>query len=203
MRTWTNGGAAALAAGLLSLALCIEPASAQGISDTLRNLLRYGSTTEPPAAPQAGIEVEDCPRVDVTEGGAALRTYAGGRTGSPEALRSQLTISNVARECIGRPDGSIVVKVGVEGRALIGPAGSPGRFDAPIRVVVKRGEQVFANRLRRIPVAVPPGEAHGTFVTVEEGIVIPPGTGDFDIEVGLGGGAGEKPAKGQRGRQRG
>ena len=98
------------------------------------------------AAPQAGIEVKDCPRVDVTEGGAALRTYAGGRTGSPEALRSQLTISNVARECIGRPDGTIVVKVGVEGRALIGPAGAPGRFDAPIHVVVKRGERVFANR---------------------------------------------------------
>jgi hypothetical protein len=202
MRTWTNGGAAALAAGLLSLALCIEPASAEGISDTLRNLLRYGSTTEPPAAPQAGIEVADCPRVDVTEGGSALRTYTGGRTGSPDALRSQLTISNVARECIGQPDGSIAVKVGVEGRALIGPAGSAGRFDVPVRVVVKRGDQVFANRLRRIPVTVPPGEANGSFVTVEDGIVVPPGIADFDIEVGLAG-AGEKPAKNQRGRRRG
>src|SRR5215212_4966606 len=182
MRTWTNGGAGALAAGLLSLALCIEPASAQGISDTLRNLLRYGSTTEPPAAPQAGIEVEDCPRVDVTEGGAALRTYAGGRTGSPEALRSQLTISNVARECIGRPDGSIVVKVGVEGRALIGPAGAAGRFDVPVRFVVKQGNQTYANRVRRVPVTVPAGEAQASFVAVEDGMVVPRGTRDFDIE---------------------
>ena len=204
MRTGENSARGALAAaGLLSLALGIEPASAQRIGDTLRNLFRYGSTTEPPAAPQAGIEVPDCPRVDVVEGGAALRTYTGGCTGSPESLRSQLTISNVARECIGQPDGSIVVKVGVEGRALIGPAGSGGRFDAPVRVVVKRGDQVFANRIRRIPVTVPAGESQGAFVTVEEGIVVPPGTGDFDIEVGLAGGAGEKPTKAQRARQPG
>ena len=61
----------------------------------------------------------------------------------------------------------------------------------------------FANRIRRIPVTVPAGESQGAFVTVEEGILVPPGTGDFDIEVGLGGGAGEKPAKRQRARQPG
>ncbi len=203
MRTGAKSARGAAAIGLLSLCLGIEPASAQSIGNTLRNLLRSGKTTEPSAAPQAGIEVTDCPRVDVAEGGAALRTYTGGRTGSPEALRTQLTISNVARECIGQPDGSIVVKVGVEGRALIGPAGSAGRFDVPVRIVVKRGDQMFANRVRRIPVTVPPGEAQAPFVTVEEGIVIPPGTGDFDCEVGLGGGAGEKPAREQRARQRG
>lgn len=190
----------ALGAGLLSLAFA-GPAAAQGVGDALRNLMRYGSLTEPPAAPPTAVEMADCPRVDVVEGGAALQSFAGGRP-SPDALRSQLTISNVARECIRQPDGSVVVKVGVEGRALIGPAGSAGRFDAPLRIVVKRGDQVFANRLRRVPITVPQGEAHASFVTVEEGIVVPPGTGDFDIEVGLGG-AGEKPAKAQRGRQRG
>src|SRR5215211_5795231 len=174
MRSWTNQGA--LAIGLLSFASCVEPASAQGIGDTLRNFFSGGANGTP-AAPQANVEVMDCPRVDIAEGGAALRTYAGGRTGNPESLRSQITIANVARECIGQPDGSIVVKVGVEGRALIGPAGSGGRFDAPVRVVVKRGDRVFANRIRRIPVTVPAGESQGAFVTVEEGILVPPGTG--------------------------
>jgi hypothetical protein len=202
MKTGVKSARGALAIGLLTLVCGIEPASAQGIGDTLRNVFGFGGTAPTPAVPQ-GFEVPDCPRVDVVEGGAALRTYAGGRTGSPESLRSQLTISNVARECIGQPDGSIAVKVGVEGRALIGPAGSGGRFDAPVRVVVKRGDQVFANRVRRIPVTVPAGESQGAFVTVEEGILVPPGTGDFDIEVGLGGGAGEKPAKRQRARQPG
>jgi hypothetical protein len=30
---------------------------------------------------------------------------------------------------------------------------------------------------------------------VEEGLVVPPGTGAFDIEVALGGGAAERPAR--------
>ena len=49
MRARTTVSAGVLAAGLLSLG--VAPASAQGISDTLRNLFRYGGTTEPPAAP--------------------------------------------------------------------------------------------------------------------------------------------------------
>jgi hypothetical protein len=192
-----------LAAGVLSLSLGLQPASAQGIGDRLRNLFGSSDAKGASAAPPSGIEVPDCPRVDIIEGGSALRTYAGGRSGSPESLRSQLTIVDIARECIGQPDGSIVLKVGVEGRALVGPAGSAGRFDAPVRFVVKRGDQFFANRVRRVAVVVPPGETQATFVAVEENIVIPPGAGEFDIEVGLGAGAGGTPAKAQRGRQRG
>src|SRR5689334_16898962 len=192
MRSWMNRGA--LAIGLLGLSGAV-PASAQGIGETLRNFFSGGATEAPAASPSAAV-VMDCPRIDIMEGGAALRTYAGGRTGNPESLRSQVTIANVARECIGQPDGSIVVKVGVEGRALIGPAG------AAVRFVVKQGDRAFANRVRRVAVTIPAGEAQASFVAVEEGIVVPPGTGDFDIEVGLGG-AGAAPAKAQRGRQRG
>ena len=198
MRSWMNRGA--LAIGLLGLSGA-APASAQGIGETLRNFFSGGAAEAPAASPSAAV-VMDCPRIDIMEGGAALRTYAGGRTGNLESLRSQVTIANVARECIGQPDGSIVVKVGVEGRALIGPAGAAGRFDVPVRVVVKQGSRTFANRARRVAVTVPAGEAQASFVAVEEGIVVPPGTGDFDIEVGLGG-AGGAPAKAQRGRQRG
>src|SRR5215207_7757611 len=117
MWSWTIRGT--LAVGLLGL-VCVTPASAQDIGDTLRNFFSGGSSTTA-VGPPSSAEVTDCPRVDVVEGGAAMRTYAGGRTGSPESLRSQITIANVARECVGRPDGSIVVKVGIEGRALIGP----------------------------------------------------------------------------------
>jgi len=199
MRTGATGGAAALAgACLLGLAVA-GPAAAQGIGDRLRDIFGFGNAPEP-AASQT-YEVLNCPRVDVAEGAAALRTYAGGRAGTPETLRSQLTITNVARECIGQPDGTIVLKVGVEGRALIGPAGAAGRFDAPVRIVVKRGDRVFANRFRRIPVSVPPGEGHASFVTVEEGIVVPSGA-DFDIEVGLGAGQGEAP-RGKRAHRSG
>ena len=183
------------AAAFLTLAPDPSSASGSGGSNFFRNLFTYGGPTVPPSAPEAAAEV-DCPSVAIMPGGAALRSYAGGRTGSPEALRNQLSIVNVARECIGQPDGSVLVKVGVEGRALIGPAGSGGQLEAPVRFVIRRGDKVLANRARRATVALAQGEMQGSFVVVEDGLVVPPKTGDFDIEVGLGGsGAVERRAR--------
>ena len=184
-------------AAWLTLASGPSSASSGGGSNFFRNLL-YGGAAPPPPGPDAPIEV-DCPKVTIAEGGAALRSYTSGRTGSPEALRNQLSIVNVARECVGRADGSILVKVGVEGQALIGPAGSGGQFEAPVRFVIKRGDKVLANRARRATVAVPQGQLHGSFVVVEDGLTVPPNTGDFDIEVALGGSApAERPGRRSR-----
>jgi hypothetical protein len=191
---WSGARAAGVAAACLLVSAC-SSTSSDGGSSAFRNLLLYGGFTVPPAAPGDLAEV-NCPAVAVIPGGAALSFYAGGRTGSPEALRNQLSIADVARQCIRRPDGSVVVKVGVEGRALVGPAGSAGRFEAPVRFVIKRGEQVLASATRRATVALTPSETQGTFLVVEEGLVVPAGTGDFDIEVGLGGSAAaERPAR--------
>jgi hypothetical protein len=178
----------ALVASVIALA-CLPftggSATSQGTGNMLRNFFS-GGEPPPPAAPVAGEPV-DCPAVIVADGGAALRSYVGGRTGAPEALRHQLSIANVGRECRGQADGSVLVKVGVEGRALLGPAGSPGRLDAPVRFVVRRGDRVFASRARAASVSLGAGTTQGTFVVVEEGIVVPAGTGEFEIEVGLGG----------------
>ena len=96
------------------------------------------------------------------------------------------------------PDGSTLVKIGVEGRALVGVSGSAGRFDVPLRFVVNSGSTVFADHSRRTSVSIPAGSTQGTFILVEDGIVVPPAAAqDFAIEVGLGGG----PAGG--GRRRG
>ena len=180
-------------AACLTLASGPGVASSGGGSNFFRNLFMYGGPTVPPSAPDPSAEV-DCPAVEIAPGGAALRTYAGGRTDAPEALRTQLSIVNVARECVGRPDGSILVKVGIEGRALIGPAGSGGQLEAPVRFAIRRGQTVVANRARRAAVAFPPGELQGSFTVVEDGLVVPPNTGDFDIEVALGGSVAERPA---------
>jgi hypothetical protein len=193
--------ACAGAGALLAVSFAVgHPAAAQeGFGSTLRNLFLYGGTTAPPAA-EAVEEAAYCPAVGVIDGGAALQAYAG-RTGDPYALRNQLSLNNFARECTAQPDGSILVKVGVEGRALLGPgAGSGGRFEAPLRFVIKRGDRILATRFRRVPVTIPAGDTQGTFVVVEEGIVVPPGAGEYEIEVGLGGSApAERPARGRRG----
>ena len=148
------------------------------------NLLRYGGTTVPPAAPRPVDDVY-CPSVGVIEGGAAMQAFTAGRTGDPNALRHQISLGQVARECQGRDDGSIVVKVGVEGRALIGPAGSGGRFESPVTFTVKRGDRILATRTQRVAIAVPSGETQGSFVAVQDGLVVPPGIADFEIDVGL------------------
>ena len=185
---------AGIAAACFLVSASSSTASDGGFGTTFRNILLYGGPSVPPAGPGDPAEV-NCPAVAVIPGRAALSSYAGGRTGSPEALRNQLSIADVARQCTRRPDGSVVVKVGVEGRALVGPAGSAGRFEAPVRFMIKQGEQVLASSTRRATVTLAGGAIHGTFVAIEEGLIVPPNTRDFDIEVGLGGSEAERPAR--------
>jgi hypothetical protein len=93
----------------------------------------------------------------------------------------------LARECVGQPDGSTLVKVGIQGRALVGPGGGAGRFDVPVQIVVKDGSTVLANRARRAAVAIPAGGTQASFTLVEGNIVVPANAANtFDILVGLG-----------------
>jgi hypothetical protein len=138
------------------------PAAAQGIGDTLSNLFKFGGTTVPKEAPRQTGDAY-CPSVGLIEGSAAIRAYNNNRVGDPAALRHQISLNQFARECDEQPDGSILVKVGVEGRVLLGPAGAAGRFDAPVTFVIKRGDSILATRTQRVSVAVPAGELrHGS-----------------------------------------
>jgi hypothetical protein len=176
-------GAACLA---LALGACTSTSSGGEGGSTFKNFLLYGGPTVPPAAASAAIEVPDCPPVDVGQGGAALRNGAG-KSAEGGSVRSQISISNVARECAGQVDGSVLVKVGVEGRALAGPGGSISRTEVPVYVVLKRGDRILASRTKRVAISVTPGDVQGSFVMVEEGLVVPPGIGgEFEIQVGLG-----------------
>jgi hypothetical protein len=124
--------------------------------------------------PPSGVEEAYCPRVGVIEGGAALQAYAG-RTGDPNALRNQISLTDFARECVARPDGATLVKVGIEGRALLGPGASAGgRFEAPVRVVIKSGDGVSPRAPAASSVTIPAGDTQGSFVVVEETWSFPP-----------------------------
>ena len=179
-----------LAGALLAIGLAAGSCEAQeGVGSILGNLLRFGGTTVPPAAPPQAEDV-DCPPVGVIDGSAAIRSVAG------EAVRSQISIARLARECVGRPDGSVVVKVGVEGRVLLGVGGGTGRYDTAVRFVVKRGDRVFATKVKRVAGAIPAGDTQATFTVVEDNLVVPPGVGEYEIDVGLGsGGAGATKAR--------
>ena len=173
----------------LPLALALGACSStseqgQGAGATLRNYMLYGAATPPPVAAATGVvEAMECPPVAVIPGRSAIRN------GDGDGLRSQVSIANLARECLERPDGSIVVKVGLEGRALLGPAGGgSGRFDVPVTMLVRRGDTVYASRTTRASVVIAPGQGQANFMVVQGDLVVPPGAGEYEIEVGLGGG---------------
>lgn len=181
--------------GMLALALA---GCGGGPSDTtVANILAFNTPSAPPA-PKTEIDPSeiDCPAVEIRDGGAAIRAYAGGQDSS--ALRSQISISNVARECTPEPGGGYTLKIGVEGRVLIGPAGSAGTFSAPVNFVVKSAERVYAERRRVEAVRVETGQPGADFALVEGGISIPGGATEVTITVGLGGGGAQTSARRKR-----
>lgn len=178
---------------VLSAGLAAPAARAED-GNVFTNIFKYGGTSVPPSQ-AAPLEEAYCPTVDVPEGGAALRNPPGA-TGTAASLRSQTTLGRIARECTRLQDGAIRVKVGIEGHVLLGPAGAPGRFDAPLTIALKSAGKVIVTRSRRVSVSVPPGAAQGLFSVIEDDLVVPAAaTGSYDIEVRLGGEPRHAPAR--------
>ena len=68
------------------------------------------------------------------------------------------------------------MRVGVQGRVIVGPAGAPSQVDIPLRyAVIREGVQpkTIATKFRRFPVAIPPGAASATFTDIEEDLSFP------------------------------
>lgn len=168
-----------------------EPAApAVAGSSGFANIFKYGGTTVP--ASQTVEEEIDCPSVDVPPGTSAIRTEAGG------AVRSQISLGQTAREC--RSVGNqISIKVGIEGLALLGPAGTPGSFTVPLRIVIKRGETVVATRLYRGSVTIPKNDTQASFIVIEDNIMVPKADGDLAIEAGFDQGGRAPPRRRPRG----
>jgi len=171
-----------------------EPSAAQ----KLGNVLMFQSTTPPPVD-QLPKDEDDmtvvCPEVIVADGGAALRAQSGQDS---SGLRYQISITNVARECTPTGNGGFRLKVGVEGRVLLGPAGGAGSYGATLTTTVTRGTSVVARRASRVGGTIPGGQGGTDFSHVEDGIVVPPGQSDVEIIVGLGQGGAVSPARHRR-----
>lgn len=128
-----------------------------------------------------------CPNVFVPDGGAALQSFAGA-AGDNTRLRHQIVFSRLSRECRARGDGSVSVRVGVELRAMLGPAGAPGRFEAPVTVSITYNDQPVTSRPRRVAIPIPAGTAQGEATVIENDLVVPADKAwGYDIEVTLAG----------------
>ncbi len=88
--------------------------------------------TEPPPADKREYS---CPTIEILDGTVALRS---GDTGSARGVGYQASIRDTARECALVAGNRINIKVGVQGRLVLGESGKPGNYTVPVRVAVRR-----------------------------------------------------------------
>jgi hypothetical protein len=135
-------------------------------------------TTSPQSAQAAAttaLAENDCPALDIRQGASTLIVNAPGQEPSALSVRYQTSFTRAARECavIGR---SISMKVGIQGRVIVGPAGGPGQLTVPLRVaVVQQGteQKTIVTKLHRVPVVVNEGQTNVPFTHIEEGLAFP------------------------------
>jgi hypothetical protein len=115
-----------------------------------------------------------CPEIQILDGTSADRVYAPGNEQSNATVRYQFSIDDVARDC-QVSGGQVAMKVGVAGRVLLGPTGSPGAFPAPIRVAiinVSDGSPVVS-KLYQVPTGVADGQTEAPFTLVTDPLSVP------------------------------
>src|SRR5271154_609008 len=142
----------------------------------------------PKVLPVASQDI-NCPEVVIANDGAALRV------GGPDnqSVRYQFNIGDTARQCDPAGPSQAALKIGVKGEVVIGPAGAPGTFNAPLKVTVTRESDktdVFSQTYR--VEAATDGVTAGAFRVVTAPITLPMPTLQladvYSIPVGFEGG---------------
>jgi len=144
-----------------------------------------------PAAETGGAQSQQvtCPEIVVLEGTAVARFYAGSPPSSTN-LRVQYSIEDTARECSIRDD-KLVLKIGIAGKVLLGPAGTPGGFSVPVRVAVVRNsdQSPVVSKLYHAAATITAKRTEESFTIISEPISVPfvhdHAEGDYSIKVGI------------------
>jgi hypothetical protein len=117
---------------------------------------------------------DDCPTADIRTGAGTLAVAAKSDQPTANDLRYQLTFTELARQCfIDGPN--LRMRVGVQGRAIVGPAGAPAQVPIPVRyAVVREGVEpkTIATKFRRHTIAITDGGS-ATFTDIEDDLTFP------------------------------
>ena len=100
--------------------------------------------------------------VDIRTGASTLEVAAKSEQPTAGDLRHQPLFGQTARECLAQA-GTMSIKVGVQGRVILGPMGAPGQINVPLRyAVVREGPEpkTIATKFKRLSVAVPADQTH-------------------------------------------
>jgi hypothetical protein len=128
----------------------------------------------------------ECPEVKVRTGASTLSASATPGDPTATSLRYQVSIGTTARECRAGPTpGTVSLRVGMEGRVILGPEGGGiTTIDVPVRFAVVRevvDTKLITTKLEHIPVTIPPDSGNVMFTHVAEGLDFPiPRGNDLD-----------------------
>jgi len=158
--------------------------SSSSFRDRFTNFVTGSSSTATAqgdnASPQSDL---DCPSVSVRQGASSYSQSATDNGSSALSLRFQASFVRFARECALHGT-NVTMKVGVEGRVILGPAGTPGEVKIPVRLaVVKEGvsPETIWTKFYMVPVTLQAGEPFVMFTHVEEDMTFPmPPGNQFD-----------------------
>ena len=183
-------GTLALAIGAVTLSGCSSITGSDDAPSLSSRFASFFSSATPgvkqPASPTPSAPEVECPGVDIRAGASTLNIAAKNTQATAGDVRYQLSFGQTARECLVQGN-TITMKVGVQGRVILGPMGGPGQLDVPLRyAVVREGPEprVIVTKFKRIPVVVPPEQTHVQFVDVEEGLSFPmPSSAELDAYV--------------------
>jgi hypothetical protein len=162
--------------------LAIAAAVAGCSGDTLKGLGATTNTAETKTAAGVGAASQtdvECPTIQVRNGASTWQTPTG--VGTTD-LKYQASLGQMARECAILGD-TMTVKVGVEGRVLVGPKGTPGTIQVPLRLaLVQEGPKPKSiwTKFYPLPVNIQQGQSGMPFTHVEDDLsfALPP---DKDI----------------------
>lgn len=144
-------------------------------SDTLKKLGATEVPTPSNAPGKAADSDVDCPVVTVRNGAATWQEPGGAPSTD---LHYQASLGQMARECTVLGP-TMTIKVGVEGRVLVGPKGTPGNVMVPLRLaLVAEGPQPkpIWTKFYSVPVTIPQGQSGIAFTQVEDDLTfaLPP-----------------------------
>ena len=167
-------------AGCMSTGGSQSPASTSGGSSLFSNWFAAQKTEPAPQAVAAAPEPDvPCPKIDIRDGGSTLRQGKG------NDVTVQFSLRDVARECSAGKNGAIVMKIGVEGIAVIGTAGKPGTVSAQLIITATKGDKVLATKTITLKTAIPADENQAQFRIIDQGFTLPAGSDDADVTVGF------------------
>ena len=152
------------------------PQSSPSFKDKVASFFSGASDKSPQPVANAQPDV-DCPFIDIRQGASTLILPPPPPDGSNEAmaLKYQGSFVRAAREC-AVSHGQMVMKVGIQGRVIVGPAGGPGHVDVPLRIAVvdtpSSGTKVIATKFIQIPLDITNDDG-ANFSHIEEGLSFP------------------------------